>query len=136
MSVLEKRGVEIHKIIEFTDQAPSKYKNKTAFRYLTQQDIPCQRNFFGVRHGKGPCDTCAGRVKSRLSALVHSETVIINDAKTCYQAAKEYLESHWPDKSECMHYILSVNFTPKNPKHPDTSKWKGVENTREYMHQL
>ena len=75
-------------------------------------------------------------MKSRLSALVHSETVIINDAKTCYQAAKEHLESQWPDKSECMYHILSVNFTPKIPKCLDTSKWKGVENTRDYMHSV
>ena len=47
----------------------SQYKNKSAFRYLSQEDIPCQRN------GKGPCDAYAGWVKSRLSALVCSETV-------------------------------------------------------------
>ena len=31
VEILKKRGVPIHKIIEFTDQAPSQYKNKTAF---------------------------------------------------------------------------------------------------------
>ena len=69
-------GVPIRKIIEFTDQAPSQYKNKSAFRYLSQENIPCQRNFFGVRHGKGPCDAFAGRVKSRLSALMMQKVVI------------------------------------------------------------
>ena len=69
ISVLKECGVQIRKIIEFTDQALSQYKNKSAFRYLSQEDIPCQRN------GKGPCDAYAGRVKSRLSALVCSETV-------------------------------------------------------------
>ena len=48
ISVLKERVVQIRKIIEFTDQAPSQYKNKSAFRYLSQEDIPCQRNFFGV----------------------------------------------------------------------------------------
>ena len=46
-SLLKERGVQIHKIIEFTDQAPHQYKNKSAFRYLSQENIPCQRNFFG-----------------------------------------------------------------------------------------
>ena len=73
-------------------------------------------------------------MKSRLSGLVSSETVVINNANRCYKAAKEHLESNWPDKSECRHYMLSVNFTPKIPKRPDTSKWKGVKDTRIDMH--
>ena len=63
IAILKKCGVDICKIIEFTDQAPSQYKNKSAFRYLCQEKLPTQRNFFGVRHGKGPCDACAGRIK-------------------------------------------------------------------------
>ena len=31
ISILEKNKMSIHKIIEFSDQAPSQYKNKTAF---------------------------------------------------------------------------------------------------------
>ena len=34
-------------------------------------------NFFGVRHGKGPCDGCAGRVK-QVSLLVKTEEVVVN----------------------------------------------------------
>ena len=60
IKILKKRGVDIRKLVEFTDQAPSQYKNKSAFRYLSQEKIPTIRNFFGVRHGKGPCDACAG----------------------------------------------------------------------------
>ena len=44
VQLLQKHGVQIHKIIEFTDQ----------------ETIPTQRNFLGVRHGKDPCDACAG----------------------------------------------------------------------------
>ena len=33
LQILRKRGVDIRKIIEFTNQAPSQFKNKTAFRY-------------------------------------------------------------------------------------------------------
>ena len=55
---LQKNNVPIHKIIYFTDQAQSQYKNKTAFRYLSQSAIPTVWNFFGARHRKGPCDAC------------------------------------------------------------------------------
>ena len=32
IDVIRKNGIKIHKIVQFTDQAPSQYKNKTAFR--------------------------------------------------------------------------------------------------------
>ena len=52
LSVLKKNNVDIHKIIEVTDQAPSQYKNKTAFHNLCNSKIPIQKNFFEVKHGK------------------------------------------------------------------------------------
>ena len=60
VELLQKHGVQIRKIIKFTYQAPLQYKNRSAFRYLSQEKIPTERNFLGVRHGKGPCDACAG----------------------------------------------------------------------------
>ena len=33
------------------------------------------RNFYGVRHGKGPCDACTGRVKQGITKLVKSGVV-------------------------------------------------------------
>ena len=48
VQLLQKCGVQICKIIEFTDQALSQYKNRSAFRYLSQETIPTERNFFGV----------------------------------------------------------------------------------------
>ena len=74
IDVLCKNRVSIRKIIEFTDQAPSQYKNKTAFRYMSQSKIPIMKNFFGIRHGKNSCDACTGRVKQGVSRLVHSGT--------------------------------------------------------------
>ena len=136
IEVLKKRGVSIRKIIEFTDQAPSQYKNKTAFRYLCQQTIPTERNFFGVRHGKGPCDACAGRIKGRLANLVKTETVVVNSARTCFEACKEHFETNWPKNDECCHYIITFNYVGKLGKRPDTSKWKGVEHTRQHMHSI
>ena len=136
ISILKKHGVDIRKIIEFTDQAPSQYKNKSAFRYLCQEKIPTQRNFFGVRHGKGPCDACAGRIKGRLANLVKTSECMINTAKSCYEACRGNLEMKWPERNECCHYILTFNFTSKIPKRPDTSKWKGVKDTCDHMHSI
>ena len=54
-----------------------------------------------MRHGKGPCDACAGRVKSRLGNLVKTETCIITNAKTCFEAIQEHMETPWPSNNEC-----------------------------------
>ena len=70
IEVLKANKVEICKIIKFTDQAPSQYKNKAAFNYLKNYKIPTQRNYFETRHVKGSCDACTGRVKQGVSRLV------------------------------------------------------------------
>ena len=62
---LLKNNVEVCIIIQLTYQAPSQCKNKTAFHYLPENDIPTQCHFFGVRHGKGPCDACTAHVKNK-----------------------------------------------------------------------
>ena len=95
-----------------------------------------KRNYFGVRHGKGPCDACTGRIKGRLANIVKTETVVINSAKTCFDACKEYFETPWLEKDKCCHNILTFNYISKIGKRPDTSKWKGVEKTREHMHSI
>ena len=83
--ILQNSGIAIHKIIEFTDQAPSQYKNKTAFHYLTDPIFLVLKNFFGVRHGKSSCDACTGRVKQGVTRLVKAGTEVVNSAKTFYK---------------------------------------------------
>ena len=75
---MKENGIEIHKIVQFTDQAPLQYKNKTAFRYLTQYKVSMVQNYFGVRHGKSSCDACTGRVKHGVSKLVRSGTEVLS----------------------------------------------------------
>ena len=85
-------------------------------------------NFFGVRHGKGPCDACAGRVKHQIVSLVKTETVIIKNARDFYEACKEHLETC--NTEGCVHFIQTFEFTPKIPNRPNTSKWTSVPDTR------
>ena len=137
LQILRKQGVDIRKIIEVTDQASSQYKNKSAFRYLCQEKIPTISKFsLEFRHGKGPCDACAGRIKGRIATLVKTEECIVNTPRSCFEACKEKFETQWPNKNECCHYMLTFHYTQKIGKRPDTSKWKGVESTREHMHSI
>lgn len=55
------------KIIFFTDGAPSHYKNKKSFLYLslfkTDFGIDAVWHFFATSHGKSPCDALGGAFK-------------------------------------------------------------------------
>ena len=95
INVLKQNSVNIHKIIEFTDQFPSQYKNKTAFNYLASCDIPIQKKYFGVRHGKSSCDACTGRVKQGVTALVKSGQAVVNSARTFTVPVLNTYKSLW-----------------------------------------
>ena len=121
MNVLRKCKIPIHKIIQFTDQASSQYKNKSAFRYAAHCDLLTVLNIFGVKHGKGPCDACAGRVKQQISSLVKTEEVTINSAREFFDACKEHLETRHTEG--CVHFIQTFEFSNKIANRPNTKKW-------------
>ena len=116
--VLQKNGIEIHKIIKFTDQAPSQYENKTAFNYLTQRKVPVLKNYFGVCHAKSSCNACNGRVKQGVTRLVKSETEVVNRARSFYECCVKHLQK--PLLKACQHYILMFEFHNKLSSRPDT----------------
>ena len=133
ISILEKSKIPIHKIIEFTDEAPAQYKNKTAFRYMTQYKVPIVHNFFGICHGKSSCNACTGRVKQGVSRLVHSEIELVNSAKTFYTACVKHLAK--PPKctpEECQHHIRTFELHPKLPLRPKTTSWPAVLETHKF----
>ena len=127
---LRRRKIPIRKIIQFSDQAPSQYKNKSAFRYVSQVDLPTMLNFFGVRHGKGPCDACAGRVKQKVVNLVKTETSIIHDATDMFNACKEHLQTKENNDGSCLHFLQTYEFTNLIGTRPKTDKWTTVPDTR------
>ena len=85
------------------DQAPSQYTNKTAFRYLGQSKISAMRNFYGVRHGKSPCNACMGTVKQGITKLVKSGTEFVNLEVAFCDIAKKHLET------DPVQFLTSVN---------------------------
>ena len=126
---IKKQKIPICKIVQFMDQAPSQYKSKTAFHYVTQVDLPTKLNFFGVHHGKGPCDACAGQVKQKNVNLVKSETVVIHTAQDFFKACKEHLETKEKEDSSCLHFLQTFQFMNKLATRPNTDKWTKVPET-------
>ena len=114
--VLRNHKIPICKIIEFTDQAPSQYKNKSAFRYAAHCDLPTMLNL----NGKGPCDSCTGWVKQQIVSLVKTEAVTINSARDFFDACKEHLETRHTEG--CVYFIQTFEFTSKIANRPNTSK--------------
>ena len=106
---------------------PSQYKNKSAFKYAALCDILTMLNFFSVRHGKGPCDACAGRVKQQVVSLVKTETANVNSAREFYDTCKKYLETKETDG--CVHFIQQFEFTGKLASRPNTDRWTTVPGT-------
>ena len=86
-------------------------------------------NFFGVRHGKGPCDACAGRVKQKVTNLVKTETSVIHNAQDLFHTCEEHLETKLKDDGSCMHFIQTFYFTNKLPTRPKTESWTTVPDT-------
>ena len=128
--VLKQNKVLICKIIEFMDQAPSQYKNKTAFNYLSKRTTPVLKNFFGMRHGKSECDACTGRVKQGVTRLVQTEVEVINSAKSFYNACVKNLQK--PLLHKCQHHILTFEFHNKLKSRPNTEKWPAIPETRKF----
>ena len=128
--ILEDTGIVIHKFIEFTDQAPSQYKNKTAFQYLKDRKFPVVKNFVGVHHGKSSCDACTGRVKQGVTRLVKAGTEVVNSAQTFYECCVKHLQK--PKTTACQHYLLTFELHKKLKSRPNTKKWPAVPETRSY----
>ena len=128
--VLKQNKVPIHKIIEFTDQAPSQYKNKTAFNYLTKRIVPLLKKNFGVHRGKGSCDACTGRVKQGVTRLVQTEAEVVNSVKSFYDDCVKHLQK--PLLQECQHHVLAFEFHNKLKSGPDTKTWPAIPETRKF----
>lgn len=89
------RNVTIENEIHFSDGAASQFKSKTPFADVANSTndfgFPCEKHFFGSRHGKGPCDGEFGVVKRTVSQCVVARKTLVRNAKEFYNCAKEKL---------------------------------------------
>ena len=131
MEVLKENKVEIHKIIKFSDQAPSQYKSKTSFDYLTKVQKPTMHCFVGVRHGKGPCDACTGCVKQVVKHLIKSGTSTVDTAEAFYEAAKQHLTMEKSKPGKSVHFKQTFHFTNKIPNRPKANIPTAVPETHQ-----
>ena len=129
IQVLKSNNINIHKIIEFTNQAPSQYKNKTAFSHLANMKTPVQKNYFGVRHGKSSCDACTGRVKQGVTRLIKSEQEVVNNAQSFHDACVKHLQISPTNDDKCQYYMIRFHFQKQLGKRPKTDSLIGIPET-------
>ena len=87
--------------------------------------------FFGVRHGRGPCDACTGRVKQGITRLVKTSTEVVNSAKSFFNVATEHLAKENAEPGKCIHFKQTFHFTSKIPSRPKGSGLTAVPETRQ-----
>lgn len=100
---LVKQHIPINRFIQFTDNCAAQYKCAAAFEMLSRWDKPIQRNYFGAQHGKGPGDSCIGRVVQAADRAVRGRQVVISDGLGFYFFCAEYLATT-DDPSMCCHF--------------------------------
>ena len=100
------------KKIQYTDGCAGQYKGKTAFNIIANRQDSITRNFFGSRHGKGPCDSAGGIVKNAVKRAVFARKAIVRDARDFYRFASTKMTVEERIDGECTgsHFRRSFSF--------------------------
>ena len=96
---------------------------------MAESNVPTQCHFFGVRHGKGPCDACTGHVKRGITRLVKNCTEVVNSATAFHEAAVKHLAKPLKSDDVCHHHILTFELHKKLGTRPKTVHWVPVPGT-------
>lgn len=130
-------GIEVTKIVHFSDGCAGQHKGKTNFvdHSFGQEDIGIQveKHYFGSRHSKGLCDAEIGVVKHLFSLAAKRHHSVIATAKDLYNYRAAHLtkptlprlhsHKHWSS------YFVSKN-TIKHDRPEHTDSVKSLQGTR------
>ena len=91
VAYLRSKGVLVLEIIEWTDHCSRQYKSRKAFFVLSVRDMPSSRNFYGVKHGKGPSDRAGAHFKSFVKRIVKAKkAMLVTVEQLVNYSIKEY----------------------------------------------
>ena len=134
--------VSVHKLYVFTDGCGPQYKSKLPFFFLAKDmlgPIEVEKSFFGSRHGKSPCDSCGGVVKSLAARDVASSLVTIQSAADMHAHMTEHHTLPREGTSEslfvCTHTKRSFVLLNDIDRPIDSSQLKTIPGTRK-IHQM
>ena len=139
---LRQRGMLCTRIVQWSDGCTSQYKSRGPFADIaaSQHDmgVPVGRNYFGSRHGKGPCDGEAAVVKNHVASAVKCRDVIISNACDFYKYLQKSSLNKQPPQVGCphSHFLRSFVFVGENEichSRPHRNI-KTVPGTRQFHH--
>ena len=123
--LMERRSLEVVREIQWTDGCSSQYKSKTPLMDISYGSLDLdlevvERNYYGSRHGKNPCDGEGGIIKSAVTRAVKAEEgCIIQDAASFHNFCHQRLtkgstsmdtEGNW----SCNHFRRAFVFLDKS----------------------
>ena len=110
IKMLQKDGVPVEKIYEWSDNCVGQYKSRYAFEKIGMSTIPRMRSFYGENHGKSAADGIVGRLKMHLDIQIKIGNVI-DTPKALYEHCQKELST--PKISGCQHYKKQFLYFPE-----------------------
>lgn len=138
--ILEKSEVNITHVVQFSNGAPTQYKNKinSANCSFSEEDfgVKTEKHFFGSRHGKGPCDREIGVLKKCAKTAVAAGCQDILEPMQFFQYCTENLSLPKvgvdQDHTQTKRQFFYVKKTDVNRNLPERANVKQLKDTRKY----
>jgi len=129
------RGLKIDKHIFFSDGCAGQFKGKTSFYQLSKMPFKHiqERNFFGSKHGKSPCDALGGILKRKAEDFVRCRVGVLRNAEELFNFSKNELEI--PFNCELGQHKPRVVMFIDSVEHADETKLLGFKGTQS-IHQV
>lgn len=101
------RNIKFQKLHEFSDGCASQYKSRNTFADISFGDtdfsVEREHHYYASCHGKGPCDSTGGVVKTAIRRAVVLGKVTVNCAEELYRYCRTNLEKGAMMKEQCNH---------------------------------
>ena len=138
--LLHNRGLHVNREIQWSDGCGCQYKSRTPLMDIshaaTDLNISAvERNYFGSRHGKNPCDGEGGVVKSAVTRAVKAEDgMIIQDAESFHRFCQHRLaKASKNEDGSCNHsrrVFILLDTNEINRNRPERVNVKTLDGTR------
>ena len=97
---LEEKEVPLKRMIIFSDNAGSQYKNCKVFDTLSRRNVPVIHNYFGAKHGKAEADGAIGRLSQVIESVVRSGQYELANSQELTNYCVQFL-THDVDTDTC-----------------------------------
>ena len=121
LSIQHLRGttaIRSSNVVQWTNGCAAQYKSKGPFSDIVHapEDLKAtlDRNFFGSRHGKGPCDGESAVVKNFVSTAIAAGNAIITNTHDLFQLLVASKLTKQPPDHGCSHSLRTFFWVGEN----------------------